>query len=154
MTAAITFTVPGEPQGKGRPRHVTRKRRDKSTGKMGTYMATITPAKTEAYEELIKQVAEAAMVGRELITGPVAIRLEALLPIPQSWSKKKQHEALIGILYPTKKPDFDNVAKAISDGLNEVVFHDDAQVVDAYICKRYAETPGVRVTVTELGGEA
>ncbi len=55
-----------------------------------------------------------------------------------------------GQLHPTKKPDLDNVQKAIYDGLNGVVWKDDVQVVKAVVGKRYGETPGVRVKVVPL----
>lgn len=146
----VVFVVPGTPVGKGRPRAVARKRRDKITGKMGSYTAHITPPRTEAYEQAVEEAAKAAMLGRELITGPVMVELHIAVGVPQSWSKKKRAEALAGQILPTKKPDKDNVIKAIYDGLNGVVWVDDVQAVDGHQQKRYAETPCVRVRVVPL----
>ncbi|WP_137279246.1 RusA family crossover junction endodeoxyribonuclease [Pseudomonas rhizoryzae] len=148
--AVVEFVVPGKPIGKGRPRAVTRKRRDKSTGQLGTYTAHITPARTEAYEESIARAGEIAMAGRDLIPHPVMVELQILLPIPQSKSKKWKAQAVAGQVFPTTKPDMDNVIKAIYDGLNGVVWRDDVQVVDAIVRKRYAETPCVRVRIVPL----
>ncbi|MFY9479154.1 MAG: RusA family crossover junction endodeoxyribonuclease [Aquabacterium sp.] len=149
-TTAITFTVPGVPQGKGRPRHVQRKRRDPSSGQLVAYQATITPEKTIAYEKTIKDAGERAMAGRPLILGAVVLVMSVHMPIPESWSKKRRAEAAAGKIYPKVKPDLDNVEKAICDGLNEVVWKDDVQVVDVVKHKRYSDTPRVEVEIEPL----
>lgn len=137
---AITFTVPGQPQGKGRPR----------VGKIGGHARMFTPEKTVAYEGLIAYAAKQAMQGRALIDGPVAVVLDVCCQVPASWSKKKQAQALAGQVFPVTKPDIDNVEKAIFDGLNGVAWKDDVQVVDVCKRKRYAETPGVHVEITAI----
>ena len=48
---------------------------------------------------------------------------------------------------PTKKPDLDNVLKAVLDGLNGIAFVDDSQVVNVCMAKHYDLTPRVAVTV-------
>jgi Holliday junction resolvase RusA-like endonuclease len=44
-----------------------------------------------------------------------------------------------GEVFPTKKPDMDNVVKAIFDACNGVVYLDDKQVVKLSMMKRYGE---------------
>lgn len=149
----VSFVVPGEPVGKGRPRAVGRKRRDKATGQLVSYTAHITPERTENYENRIGMAGQQAMAGRDLIEGPVMVELHIALSIPQSMSKKRKALAAAGDLFPTKKPDMDNVIKAIYDGLNGVVWKDDVQVVDAHVRKRFGDTPGVSVRVVPLVGE-
>lgn len=136
----VVFTVPGEPVGKGRPR----------IGRVGAHARMFTPPKTASYEGLIAHAGQQAMNGRALIEGPVMVEMDIALSIPQSMSKKRKAQALAGQLFPTKKPDMDNVIKAIYDGLNGVVWKDDVQVVKAVVGKRYGETPGVRVKVVPL----
>ena len=136
----ITFTVPGVPQGKGRPR----------VGTISGRARVFTPAKTVAYENLIAHAAQQAMAGRPLIDGPVSCAIAIDAPIPASWSKRKQAAALAGELMPTTKPDLDNVVKAIFDGLNNVLWRDDVLVVDLAVRKRYSATPCVRVEVRSL----
>ncbi|MHB9798460.1 RusA family crossover junction endodeoxyribonuclease [Pseudomonas sp. MT3] len=136
----VLFTVPGEPVGKGRPRLSTRH----------GFTRMHSSDKTINYEGLIAHAGHQAMLGRALIEGPVLVELDIALSIPQSMSKKRKAQALAGQLYPTKKPDADNVIKAIFDGLNGVVWKDDVQVVKAMVGKRYGETPGVRVKVVPL----
>jgi hypothetical protein len=76
--------------------------------------------------------------GRPLFGGPLRVRVTALYAVPGSWSAKKQREALAGIIRPTGKPDWDNLAKVL-DAFNQVVWADDAQVVDGRIVKAYSE---------------
>lgn len=136
----VAFVVPGEPVGKGRPR----------IGKLGNHARMFTPAKTANYEGLIAHAGKQAMAGRQLLDGPVMVEMHIGLSIPQSMSKKRKALAIAGQIFPTKKPDMDNVIKAIYDGLNGVVWRDDVQVVDAHVRKRYVETPGVQVRIVPL----
>lgn len=140
----VQFLVPGEPVGKGRPRVST----------ISGQARMFTPKKTAIYEGVIAMVANAAMFGRPLIEGPVMVELRIVMAVPQSKSKKWKAQALAGEVFPTKKPDMDNVIKAIYDGLNGVVWKDDVQVVDAFVRKRYGEVPGVHVHVVPLMQEA
>lgn len=140
----LAFTVPGEPQGKGRAR----------IGKVGGFSRLFTPAKTLAYEGLVAQLAQQAMAGSPLFDGPVAMECDLLFSVPRSASKKARADMLAGTLRPTKKPDADNVLKAICDGMNGIVWRDDVQAVDIRLTKRYAEVPGVLVRVAVLGAAA
>ncbi len=145
----IAFTIPGEPQGKGRARAAMRK---KNGG--GTYIAQITPDKTVAYEGLIAHAAQQAMAGAAPLDCPCAVQVSITVTVPASWSKKKQAAALLGEVLPTKKPDADNVVKAVFDGMNGVVWRDDVQAVDLAVRKRYGATPGVFVRVSPCAGAA
>ena len=49
----------------------------------------------------------------------------------------------------TKKPDADNLAKAILDALNGVAYPDDAQIVKLTVRKRYGEADMVHVLIEE-----
>lgn len=144
----IAFTIPGAPQGKGRPR----------VGKVGAHARMFTPAKTVAYEGLIAHAAQQAMAGAPLLEDAAACNVFIDAPVPASWSQKKQRAALAGEVLPTTKPDADNVVKAIFDGCNGVLWRDDVQVVDLRVRKRYSATPCVRVEVWRvaqpLGGVA
>ena len=131
----ITFTIPGQPQGKGRPRIV----------KIAGFSRMATPKETVAYEGLIAHAAMLAMAGRPMFEGPVEVSMAIECQVPASWSQKKQRQALAGEVLPTTKPDVDNVVKAVFDGCNGVLWRDDVQVVSLRLRKRYAATPCVRV---------
>jgi Holliday junction resolvase RusA-like endonuclease len=131
----------GDPVGKGRPRM--------SIGAHGRPVV-YTPAKTRKYEAALRYAADAAMAGRLRFLGPVAVAVTARLPVPRSWPKKKQAEALAGRLWPLSRPDADNFLKSAIDALNGVVVNDDAQFVRMTVEKRYSLRPGLRIEVTPL----
>ena len=145
MSRKIEFFVPGTPVGKGRPRAARR----------GAGVVMFTPEKTAGYEALVAATAAAALAGgmrigtSQLLDGPLAAMLEMQFPVPASWSKAKRARALAGAEWHTSKPDADNVAKAILDACNGVVFRDDAQVVMLVAAKAFSEEPGVRVVIRE-----
>lgn len=137
----IHFHVPGQPVGKGRAR----------IGKVNGYARMFTPAKTVSYESTVALFAAQAMAGRPLLTGPVNMQMRVDFAIPASWPMKKQRAAEAGLILPAVKPDADNLAKAICDAINGVVWKDDVQVVDLVVKKRYSVQPGVAVRVETVG---
>ncbi len=139
----IAFTIPGTPVGKGRPKFARR----------GNFVTTYTPEKTASYENLVRMQADAAMAGRAPLEGAANVEVVLMILPPASWSQKKRTAALAGEIFPTSKPDVDNVIKGIFDAMNDVVWRDDKQVVDLVVRKRYAETPMAKVVVKELKGE-
>ena len=141
----ITFTIPGPPQGKARPRVVRTK--------YGRSMS-FTPDKTVAYEELVRARYAVAPHPEVPLQGPVCVSIVASYPIPASTSKKRHAEMLAGMDYPAKKPDWDNIGKIICDALNGIAYRDDAQVIFAQVEKRYAEFPCVKVRIWEVHNDA
>jgi crossover junction endodeoxyribonuclease RusA len=80
----------------------------------------------------------------ELFTGPVGIDILFVRRRPTSMPKKLTRPH-------TKFPDLDKLTRAVLDSMTGIVYQDDAQVVQIYCRKRYAElgeTPGILVTVT------
>lgn len=128
----------GPIRGKQRPRF----------RRAGAHVHTYTPSQTVKYEAALRQVAQIAMAGRLMFLGAVKIDIVANFDVPKSFSNKLRAEALAGIAKPTKKPDWENIAK-LTDALNGVVWKDDAQVVYGTILKRYAALAGLQITVTE-----
>lgn len=132
----ITFTIPGPPVGKQRPR-ATR------TGRM------YTPAKTVKYESLVALAAQDAMQGAIPLSGPVRVTINIYCEIPASWSHKKKTAALNGEIKAIGRIDWDNAAKSVGDGMNGIVYQDDRQIVWALVTKQYAAAPCVEVQVSE-----
>ena len=85
----------------------------------------------------------------EPLETPVGVYLYIRLPIPKSHSKKRTDACSEGLEKPIKKPDIDNLAKSLLDGMNGVVFKDDSQIVSLHCTKVYASEPGVDIMVKE-----
>lgn len=138
MTFIVTFEVDGV-HGKGRPRFSRR----------GNFVQTYTDTKTKTYESLIAESAKQAMGSSEPLETPVSLYCYIRLPIPKSYSKKRIEACLNGSEKPTKKPDWDNVAKSVADAINGIVYVDDCQIVNAHVTKVYSTSAGVSVCVKE-----
>lgn len=148
----MLFVIPGDPQGKKRPRY---------SRKNGV---VYTPTETVKYE---KHVAEYYIMqgGKRLpdqkdIKGangtkylvPQAYKVEiwAFLKPPKSVPKWTRALMDGNFMQPTKKPDIDNVGKIILDGLNGIAWHDDSAVTELTIHKRYDQAPRVEVEIKEI----
>jgi Holliday junction resolvase RusA-like endonuclease len=137
---SVSFFVPGQPVGKGRPRAARR----------GRHIQLYTPEKTASYESLVATAAHGAMRGAAPIKGACHVEMDIRLLVPMSWSAKKRNQALEGLVFPTKKPDMDNVLKAVFDAINGIVWEDDVQAVYVQAVKRYSAIPGVSVNVKSV----
>ncbi|WGS53551.1 RusA family crossover junction endodeoxyribonuclease [Paraburkholderia sp. D15] len=149
----IVFSVPGTPVAKGRAKSSSRIDVGQN-GQQRVFTRHYTPETTVKYENLVRLAAQEAMRGAEPFDRPVELTVAIYLPIPQSWSKKKQEKARTGLIGATKKPDADNVLKALKDGMNGVVYVDDARITDVLLKKRYALSPRVDVVARQLEQEA
>lgn len=133
----IIFTVPGVPQGKGRPR-VTRN-------------GTFTPKKTRDYEKKVRDcyIAQGGQMFPD--DTPLFASITAIFPIPSSLSKKRR--AMFNGKRHCKKPDADNVAKAILDALNGVAYRDDSAVSSLIVGKSYGDDARVIVILADAANE-
>jgi Holliday junction resolvase RusA-like endonuclease len=134
----VIFSIKGEPKGKGRPRFT----------KNGH---VYTPDETKRYESLVGLSYRNSAKGYKF-TSPVRVTIKAYHKPPKK-SKKVVEDMLSGRILPTKKPDADNIAKIILDGLNKVAWDDDTQVVEFMVTKRYSEEPMVAVIVEGIDAE-
>lgn len=137
QSSAVTFSVPGSPVGKGRPKFARR----------GAFVTAYTPKPTVSYENLVKLYASEAIGSLPPFDGPVRLTLKISVMPPASWSKRKTSDALLGIVRPMVKPDIDNIYKAVTDAMNGIVYIDDKQICDVWMTKHYSATPEVRVIV-------
>lgn len=131
------FTVPGKPQTKARPRF---------TRRGGVY----TKKETVDYEKTVRTCFSAATTQEDYLIkkdGPILVCIDAYFPIPISWTKRKQLAAKDGMYPHTSKPDFDNVAKIITDALNGLAWKDDSHIVSATVRKAYSENPRVEIII-------
>lgn len=104
----VAFVVPYEPMGKERPRAYS------CHGHTQVY----TPYKTREYEQMVRDI-YALQVGHKRFPDDAEILLEiiACFSVPKSANKEKRRLMISGDIRPKKKPDYDNIAKIITDAL-------------------------------------
>jgi Holliday junction resolvase RusA-like endonuclease len=134
-----TFTIPGPPQGKARPR----------VSKNGH---VYTPQKTRDYERHIRD-SWAEQCPHVPLTGAVRVQVIAYFPWAKSWTKAKKQAAADGVIFPTGRPDADNILKIVCDALNGLAWVDDSRCVVKEVRKKYAvgQEPHVDVEYKEIG---
>ncbi|PWE48464.1 hypothetical protein DEM26_18115 [Thioclava sp. NG1] len=115
----VTFTIPGRPFAKQRHRVSFKQRR------------TFNTAANESFERTVGEIAVQHFPCP--IKGPVRVEIVATFVPAKSWSKKKRAEHLHRP--HCQKPDVDNVAKAICDGLNRIAWADDSQIAEMSVRK-------------------
>ena len=131
----VFFLVAGEVKGKERPRVVNGH--------------AYTPKSTAAFEANIR-AAYIQRYGKKPLfedKQSLFVTIDAQYPIPLSTPKKTKALMIGHIIKPVKKPDVDNVAKAILDALNGYAYHDDAQITKLLIRKRYGNAAYVMIKI-------
>ena len=141
MSDPIEIRLDGAPVAKGRPRF------NRATGR------AYTPEKTARFEDRLALAAQLAMRGRPLLDGPLQLLFMAFIEVPASWSVRKKAKALGGEIYPTGRPDWENLAKTI-DALNKIVWVDDSLIVTATVHKRYSDRPRTEISVSPMANVA
>lgn len=102
---------------------------------------------TVAFEAMLRYAAQQAMGTRPPLEGPLAVTIEMAFSIPPSTKKKLRRLMEAGIVPVIKRPDIDNLQKAIFDAMNGIVYRDDAAVFSVNAVKKYALKPCVKVVV-------
>ena len=138
----LKFEIPGSPIGQGRPKFST----------INGHAVAYDPEKSRNYKAYVKLLATQAMKeqGFTMIDGPCCLDIMAFFEVPKSKSKKFKERALLGLERPTKKPDIDNIVKALQDALNGLAYKDDSSIVFLSVAKCYSEVPRVEVILREI----
>ena len=136
----MQFTVFGDPVAKGRPKF----------SRQGNFVRSYTPAKTTNYENLVMISYVETCRGLDILEGEVSMRIDAFFSIPKNTSKKRRLLMTKCLIRHTKRPDADNLAKAICDALNKVAYADDSQIVHLEVNKYYSDVPRVEITIEEV----
>jgi len=122
----MKFEIPIQAVAKQRPRF--------SNGKV------YTPQKTRNFEnDIIYFVSRESVVK---INGPISARIEVFYQKPKSIPKR--------VLWKVTKPDIDNLAKSVLDALNGICYHDDNQVSELYISKKYSDRSYILLTLEPI----
>ena len=125
----LVFEVPGEPRGKGRPRFT----------KDGH---AYTDSETRSYEKKIMAYYRQQLRDfRWPDSAYISVDVTAVYPIPKSATKASLAAIQAGRILPKRKPDIDNVIKAVLDSLNGYAYKDDSQVVMVTGRKIYGHEP-------------
>lgn len=144
-TNVIQFFARGEPKGQPRPRAVS------INGSIRMY----TPSIVKGWRTSIKIAAiNAGVRPAEPIAGPISVNLGFVFERPKSHfrSGKYSHELKPGTIEEhIKKPDVDNLSKAVLDVLTELKFwQDDSQVTHLSATKIYGHYNGCQVSIAEI----
>ena len=121
----MRFLFDIEPVAKQRPRFT-------KTGI--TYKAK----KTKQFEQTIGMQAKLQMSGIEPMQGPLKIVVDFFITKPKN-SK---------YTYP-KRADLDNYVKSL-DGLNNICWVDDSQIVEIHACKSYSNNGHIVLNISKL----
>lgn len=137
MKNRVQFDVVGKPFGQKRPRAFRR----------GKFLGIYAPKENVEYATKVVNAYLEAIGGLKIVKGetqyrfnevPMVIEIQAFFNKPKL-TKKEQALNLSKHKFPTKKPDGDNIAKAILDSLNAVAYHDDAYVTELCVSKYYTD---------------
>lgn len=131
----IKIVIPGTPVPQSRPRF-TRQGHAYESGK------------SRDYKKVVAMAAEAIMGAQEPLRGALWCNVIFYMPIPKSTSQKRRKE-LMGA-FVVKKPDTDNLVKAVTDGMNGIVYVDDSQIVRIIAEKKYDENPRAEILIDEV----
>jgi Holliday junction resolvase RusA-like endonuclease len=131
----LQFSIPITPVPKGRPR----------LSRFGTY----TPEKTKRFENDVRLLVKSLIGKQQPLETPIEVFLYFRLPLPQSYSKKRTEACLSGSEKPSKKPDLDNLCKAVTDAFNGLIYKDDSQIVEMHLTKVYDVKTGIDVLIKE-----
>jgi len=136
-----TFIYEGIPKPQGRPRFA----------RMGKFVKAYDPNDSRAYKDNI--AAQIVAQKPVLIEREKAIRLWLSFYLP----RPKGHYNSKGDIKPqyaptahTKKPDLDNLVKAVKDSLKGILWYDDSQVYFTEAEKKYSDKATVHIIVEDL----
>ena len=93
--------------------------------------------------------------GIQTITEPLAIHLNFYFTPPKSYSKKRIRAIEAKEELFTKHLDLDNLVKAVTDGMNGVMYKDDSQIIGLTAGKHYGKKDyvDVKVQIIDNGAE-
>src|SRR5690606_5614367 len=115
----LDLTYRGEIVGKGRPR---------SSHKDGVFRVHTPPRNIQAEKAMQACMKLARSPGFQPLECELQLLIEIRYPVPGSWPKKRQADALARRVRPSRRPDVDNIVKLLSDAGNGLLWVDDAQI--------------------------
>ena len=128
----ITLYAVGDPAPQGSHKHV------------GNGVMIESSKRVKPWRRQVAAAARDAMVGRDMLTGPVAVTLNVHLPRPASHYGTGRNAGRLrpsAPLWPTSRQlgDADKHLRSLLDGMTGAVYLDDSQVVAVHLYKTYAD---------------
>lgn len=139
MTVEAQFVIPGVPIAKARPRFYRR----------GNFVGTYNQQTTEE-GRLRLDIARQLPDSWELIQKPICIICRFYMKRPKNhYGTGKNSKTLkpSAPLFHTSKPDIDNLQKTVYDCCNQIVWMDDACVIESASRKEYSENPRTEIII-------
>jgi len=131
----FTLHVSADPLAKGRPRFYSGR--------------VVTPKDTRAYEKLCAAMIRKGWGIRPVLDCAVKVELDFRMQRPTG---KKAAVSLWAYCKPM--PDIDNLAKAVLDAGNEIIWTDDVRICALTVRKIFVESnPGFTLRVFQLSGK-
>lgn len=135
----LQFTVYGKPEPQGSSRAFVRG---------GRAVITSDNPKMKGWRGRIAVIAYGAMNEQEFPTPafgrhvPVSVDVEFRVLRPKSAKKDR--------IFPVVRPDADKLLRATFDALTKIAYHDDAQVVNVTVRKRYGTEQCMLITIAAV----
>ena len=136
----VSVTIPGEPVGQGRPRATT----------VGGFTRMYSPKRSAKWRKMAAGYMKAAC--RSPLLGPLEVTMTAVFTFPKS--KVRKRTPSVNHVPCCKRPDIDNVVKAVLDAGNEVLWLDDAQVWKLEVTKVYGREGEEPSVILQVKGES
>jgi crossover junction endodeoxyribonuclease RusA len=122
----IKFSVDGIPISQGSMKHIGQGR-----------MIHAKAVELATWRALVAHGAKQA--GCKPIASPISITMHFRLKRPKT--VKREH--------PTVPPDLDKLARGVNDALTGQAYEDDSQIISLFATKRYSDTPGVDIQISD-----
>lgn len=87
---------------------------------------------------------------KEPLQGPLHVFISFYLPIPKKAAGTLRQQMANGIALPVRRPDIDNLAYIVTNAMKEIIYEDDAQIVDLTLSKRYGDEPKTVIKVITI----
>ena len=129
LTMHLDFHVSGTPKAQPRVKAFVR----------GGHAGVYTPDSAESWKQSVRQEA-VANAPESVIAGPIRLELDFFLPRPKAHLDKHGIPKSKSPVWHCKKPDLDNLIKAVTDAITDTqrVWLDDSQICEITATKTYA----------------
>ena len=135
----VSFEVPGNPAALKRAR----------IGRRGSFSRMYDPQENRDAKATLAVFASKAMGKHAPLEGPLMLMVTFYFVRPKSKIRKRPPDPFP---YPHGKPDVDNLIKLCADGMNGIVYKDDAQIVACHASKQWAgdNRPHTHIRIEQL----